>query len=60
MIQVLLAAIGGRLAGEALRLAQTQPLVVFGTLDEPALRRLGEERRRTGVPEVPVYFYESG
>ncbi|MDI6709940.1 MAG: hypothetical protein QMC81_03620 [Thermoanaerobacterales bacterium] len=60
MIQMLLAAIGGRLAGEALRVARGQPLVVFGTLDEPALRRLDEERCRTGDSAVPVYFYESG
>lgn len=57
---MLLCAIGGRLAAEALRMARQQPLVVFGTLDQPALRRLTEERRRAGAPEVPVYFYESG
>jgi len=60
LARILFCGIGGRQASEALRLAETRSPVVFGTLDEPALRRLEDERRRAADPEVPVYFYESG
>jgi hypothetical protein len=56
---VILAAAGCGQMEEAWRIARQQPVVVFGTLDEPALSRL----QRYGAKDfsrIPVFFYQSG
>lgn len=58
-LNVVLTAVGCGQMEEAWRIARQQPVVVFGTLDEPTLSRL---RRNTGNSclGIPVYFYQSG
>lgn len=57
---VLMVAVGGQQLAEALRIAEKQNHVVFGTMDEPNLLQLDEARRQEGDPGVSVFLYESG
>jgi|GEM_PF-4005137 len=58
---VILAAAGRESLAGALQLAHTRPLVVFGTLDRPALAGAKEMLEESGGKiKGRVYFYQHG